>query len=239
MALIVNPNTDANQHFDQVFSALGLSEKRYRQGKAYHGVIGDREVHVYLKSVRVQTNPNVARAYMGHQLSVYLSCDAHTRMAVTWQGSVRDWLDHHSGSVPLSPVAKPTGWEALNVNAVDAAWVRQLIEQQQASLLALAQRQDSHGMSGFYIHPKALRLDMFLPWEQLSLSAVDTYLNHLLAIAEAVERLPAPQQPLDETAQERQQRLRTPGFPWAGLGIAALIVLLITGMVAVFRFGTS
>lgn len=239
MALIENPSAEANQHLDQIFSALGLSEKRYRKGKGYHGVIGGREAHIYLESVRVRTNPNVPRAYMGHKLSIYLACEAHTRLAITWQGSVRDWLDHGFGTVPLTSVATPTGWEDLSVKAVEAIWVRPLILEQQANFLALARRQGAHGMSGFSVHPKALRLDLFLPWEQISLKAVDNDLKHLLAIAEAVEALPAPKQALSETARERNQRLRIPGFPWAGLGVFVLFALLVTAMAAVLRLGSS
>lgn len=239
MAVIVNPNSEANQQFDQVFSALGLSEKRYRQGKGYHGLIGGREAHVYLESVRVQTNPNVAKAYMGHKLSIYLTCEAHTRLAITWKESVRDWLGRSYSTTPMTPVPTPANWEALNVKALDIAWATELIKTQESSFMALAQRQDSHGMSGFYLQPQALNMDMFLPWEQISLETVDGYVSQLLAIAQAVEALAAPEPKVTETVLERKQRLRIPGFPWTGLGIFILVALLIAAMVAVLRFGTS
>jgi hypothetical protein len=214
---------------DALFVPLGLLggayQTRFRQ---YHGEVEGRQVDVYF-----------AR---GPVLEIEAGTSLQTRLGVTDGKSDARFLAGLMGRRPLEGAGAP---DDLTLFAADEAWAGSLLAD--PDVADLLRRLTALGSSLFTRQQVVLRPGTFalklsgnrrLFKLDLAPQQVRAWLDDLLSLVQAAERLPAPQVTDELTAGERSMaklRRRNPYLAlWVGLGFVAFFLVaavVITGAV--------
>jgi hypothetical protein len=202
---------------DAIFIPLGLTGSSYMlYGRQYQGQIGGRDMNIYI--------------YRGPTVEIRLKAATQTRLQVMPKDSLPASVSHIFEKNPL--VTGNPALESYAIYPIDSAWTLGLLAEQQAvtaihTLMTLGA--DWAIFRHVEIQPGEVLLylnrtrKMFA--NSIDLSAIQTWLDALKMLAQAVESQPAPEvtaQPL--TGSSRQSRQKMSNFLVAAI-IAIVFVM--------------
>jgi hypothetical protein len=220
---------------DGLFVPLGLTGRAYQtRFRQYHGDVQGRQVDVYFQR--------------GPVLEIEVNTTLQTHLGITDRQSDTQFFASLMGRHPL--VFDDPALGDLTVFAADEAWARSLLAIPDAVELLL--RLTSSGSSVFTRQQVILRpgtLGLTLSGNRrlfrldLSPQQVRAWLDDLVHLVQAAERLPAPQVTAELTSAEQsilKLRQRNPYLAlWVGLGfVLFFLIAAVVILAAVFLFAS-
>ena len=187
-----------NRALDDALTPLGLEGKAHDiVWRSYHGSIAGREV--------------TARFYRGPSFELGVNIPARTRAAISRASAVIPALARTFNYQPM-PFAEPE-LAHLSISGPDEGWLRQLLAAPdvRAAVTRLMQAADDWAaLQQVIISPTGVKLWLYRNknlWRyDISPEAAQQWLADLLLLAQAIERLPPPREPLEELALEQLAR---------------------------------
>jgi len=203
-----------NRALDEALTPLGLQGQAHDiVWRAYHGQVGDREV--------------TARFYRGPSFELCVAVPAQTRAVISRASAAVPQLARTFSYKPL-PFAEPE-LAGLSITGADEGWLRGLLATPdvRAAVARLMQAADNWAaLQQIIVSPTMVQLwlyrNMNLWRYDITAEAARQWLADLLLLAEAIEGLPAPHEPLEELAFERLARSDWSKVIW--VMVAALLV---------------
>jgi len=219
-----------NRALDRALTPLGLQGQAHDVvWREYRGSVDEREV--------------TARFYRGPSFELGVAVPAQTRAAISHSSAVIPQLARTFNYKSL-PFTEP-GLAELSIAGADEGWLRELLAapDTQAAVARLMQAADDWvALQQIVISPTRVTLWLYRNknlWRyDISPEETGQWLADLLLLAEAVEGLPAPHEPLVESALEQIARsnwnkwiwilvaVLLVGIPLCGIVIAALLLSL-------------
>ncbi len=186
-----------NQKLDAAFTPWGLTGSMYMIWfRQYHGNVGGRQVDVYLKR--------------GPYLDVYVSTALQTRLGVVGRDGDTRILGALLGRRPLAWA--DARMDGLDVYAWEESWTRDVMARPDVAglLRRLVQEKGSWIRRQVILSPGSLRLSLSgstaLFRFEVQPQEAHQWLHDLIALAEVIERPPAPQAVILESEGERLAR---------------------------------
>lgn len=216
-------NQEVAKALDDLFTSFDLEAKPYLlSGRQYHGTHEDRGLHIYTRAVKISNKGGQSR-YMGHNLEILLDSPLKTRAALSHAGSVTGFIDRSLSGLEPVPVLDFTQ-KGFNFKALEPHWAMSLVDEAKALMLQIAEQDKQTGFISLRIYPEAVGLSLRLHWEVIKAEKVKHWLEQIHHLARLAESLPSPSQPVEESKNEHDLRLKR-GISKKALVIGIAIVL--------------
>jgi len=218
-AWIIVKQANRGRRADAMFAALGLPARAYYwRGRQAHGSIHGRQVDVY-----------VAPQGMALQLEWYVASAARTRLSLALKGALG-----HAAAKAMKPewltLTQSPDLNHLLATPFDPDWARVLLadESARAAIAKLCAPAPGRETRALNITPSAIYwIVNALPDSALTLDNARRWLDDLMALAKAAERVPAPANPAEEYAVEQRARV---GRGQGALRVALIIIAVWIGI---------
>jgi hypothetical protein len=209
---------------DAIFELYRLEGKSYAlTGRQYHGKVHGRDVDVYYTR--------------GPQLNIYVTTEVNTRLMVSAEEDVSRGVAGFLNRVPVE--FDTQSMEGFVVFAHEEGWARDFLSEPEVlSLLQdIIQEENNFLYKQVYLNPGAFGLRLYRSnqmWgHSIEPEQGKAWMEKLIRLAELAERMPAPQEALEEGALENKVRTGTfkPGRTTAIILMIAVAISLCIGLV--------
>lgn len=209
-------------YLDEVFAPWGLTGAAFLQnGRQYHGKIFGRRAEIYF--------------HRGPTLEINLAASLNTRAVVVFKSEIGK-LSASLGNYENLALNDPL-FHNLSIYAQDANWMNNILRDSPArrAIRQLMRVTGAYELRQIRVHPQGLKLTLRrIGMHQIQRENVETWLDDLRVLLEAIIAAPSPQEitmaiPLEMESQSDRNSLAWLG---AGVGCNVLLALMACGGLA-------